>query len=73
MLEHKEEILFAFVYASLLRLSDKNYEFPRDVTLGLGLNTSRTVQGASFNLHRLHTVVVLTMHRLMVTHKSRNA
>ena len=45
-----------------------------NVTPGLGLNTSRTVQGASFNLHRLHTeVVILTMHRLMVTHKSCNA
>ena len=44
------------------------------VTLGLGLNTSRTVEGASFNLHSPHTeVVLLTMHRLIVTHKSRNA
>ena len=41
-----------------------------NVTPGLGLNTSRTVQGASFNLHRLHTVVILTMHGLGFMHET---
>ena len=40
-----------------------------NVTPGLGLNTSRTVQGASFNLHSPHTeVVILTMHFRGLTH-----